>query len=266
MEGIGEETYRHEARENSPFNVEIRGNGTEVFNEPYSEKAVRRLKKLVLNFYYQGERKYYSIHVDGEKVVERTSDGRKFNRYLQFVEKETRVVEVRLYKGESFNCNRYLFIISKGLNGVGKQEEMEEQIKQALEAQEKENELIYLRAELEKKERKIKKLKKLTAQKEEGISLGAVKEFLIEGKGLVDAFRGTPAPTQLGGTEPESEVTIEAESPDPAKAIYDQLYEQVGQEGIMKALNIMGTLSQHPELEEILIKELNKKQAENGEA
>lgn len=251
------------------FNVEVKPNGTEVFTEPYSERAVRRLKKLVLNFYYQGSKKYYSIHVDGEKVVDRTSDGRKFNRYLQFVEKETRVIEVRLYMGESFNCNRYLFIINKDEVSVEK-EDMEERIKQALEAQEKENELLYLRAALEKKERKLKKLKKQVGEKDEGISLGAVKEFLIEGKGLVDAFRGNGSSTQLGDAPPvqETEVTIEAEEePSEEEKIFTELYQHVGKKGIKKALNIMAILSQNPDLEDIVVQALKKKEEEeNGEA
>lgn len=258
----------------SDFNVEVRKNGTEIFNESYSEKAVKRLKDMVLNFYGQGERKFYQIYVDGESVVDRNSDGRKFDRYLQFVNESTRTVEVRLYKKNSFNCNRYIFILNKALSGMDTNQgvNMKDEINKALKAQELQNELIYLKAELEKKEKKIKKLKKLTAEKEDGISMGAVKEFLIEGKGLVDAFRGNANPAQLGEApqqEPDSEVTIESaeEEPSEEQQIFKDLYAHVGESGIKKALSIMGILSQNPELEDLLITALKKKEEEkNGEA
>ncbi len=251
------------------FSRERRANGTEMFNEPYSQKAVNRLKKMLLTFYRHGETKYYSIHVDGETVLERNSDGRKFDRYLSFVDEETKTVEVRIYKSKSFNCNRYLFIVGKGLSGMGETKEvnMKEEIEKALKAQEKENELTYLRAELEKKERKLKKLKKIVSANEGGFSMGEVKNFMMEGKGLIDAFRGSPTASQLGAT-PESEVTIEAEeSESEEQEIFNQIFANVGKKGIKKALNIMSILSQHPELEEVLIKSLKEKEeGNNGEA
>ncbi len=253
------------------FSRERRANGTEMFNEPYSQKAVNRLKKMLLTFYQHGEIKYYSIHVDGETVVERNSDAQKFDRHLAFVDEETKTIEVRIYKSKSFNCNRYLFIVGKALSGVRETKEvnMKEEIEKALKAQEKENELTYLRAELEKKERKLKKLKKIVSANEGGFSMGEVKNFMMEGKGLIDAFRGSPTPSQLGATpSPESEVTIEAEeSESEEQEIFNQIFANVGKKGIKKALNIMSILSQHPELEEVLIKSLKEKEeGNNGEA
>lgn len=261
-------------KDNTPYtnqySVEKRGNGTEVFTETYSEKRVNRLKKLLVTFSQHGEAKYYSIHVDGETVVEQTADVNLFDKYIPFVDAETRTIEVRIYKGKSFNGNKYVFVRNSELAGLTKQAvNMEEEIKKALKQQAQKNELDYLRSELLKREKKLKKLKKIVKAKAEGISMGEVKNFLVEGKGLLDAFRGNGSGGQLYGTpEPESEVTIEAdEEVTEEQEIFSQLYSHVGAKGIRKALNIMGILSQHPELEELLINELKKKEEDkDGEA
>ena len=112
--------------------IDKRGNGSQVFTEPYSPPAIGRLKHLVLTFYGQGERKYYSIIVDGETVVPKNCDGRKFNNYLRFVNKHTKTVEVRMYKGFSANCNKYLFVMTNGLSGSSKNVDLKTEIDKAI--------------------------------------------------------------------------------------------------------------------------------------
>ncbi len=76
------ETFE-ELQDNPQFDRETRENGSQVFTQPYNEGALNSLKHLVLAFYDQGKRKYYSILVDGEMVVSKTSDGRKFDKKRQ---------------------------------------------------------------------------------------------------------------------------------------------------------------------------------------
>lgn len=252
-----------EAREISfedqePFGTEKRANGTEAKTEPYSPEALSRLHNLIVTFQQTGEKKYYAILVDGEMVVEKNSDGQKFNTYLKFVGDHTQTVEVRMYKGKSFNCNRYVYILNPGLNGFANSTSKTSRVKELLVENEQ------LKIQLEKKKKKLKKLKK---GKSKGIDLGSVKSLLLEGKQIMDVFRGNASPVLSGAAEPESEVSIEEED-DPqreeAQAIFDDLVDHVGLEGVHKALSIMQLLSENPEIEQKIYKELNKKQKNHG--
>ena len=248
--------------------IEKRTNGSQVFTEPYSEAGINRLKHLVLTFFNQGDRKYYSIAVDGETVVPKNSDGRKFNRYLQFVNKHTKTIEVKMYQGYSPNCNKYQFVMVKSLSGVPNQSvDVNAEIEKALAEQELKNELEWLRTEVDKKDKKIKKLKKVIENS--GINMEKVTSFVKESKGILGAL-GFGMNTGVSGIphEPESEVEIEIEEESEEseeQEIYNQLVENVGKKGIKKALRVMTMLSQHPELESTLEKALNKKTDQDGQ-
>ena len=114
------------------LNQDKKENGVQVFTERYSESAINRLKDLVVKLYHLGERKFYAILVDGEFVVKKNCDGRKFDRYLNFVNKETREVEVRMHQGKSFNHNKYIFVLRKGLTGIENSETVQNRIDKAL--------------------------------------------------------------------------------------------------------------------------------------
>ena len=252
--------------------TETRGNGSQIYTEPFSENAIGRLKHLVVTFYNQGERKYYAIAVDGETVVPKNSDGRKFNRYLQFVNEDTKTVEVKMFQGYSPNCNKYLFVLNKGLSGVaGQQENVQAKIEAALKAQEIQNELEWLRTELEKKDKKIRKQKKMLENS--GINMVEVNKFVQEGKGILGALGFGINSGGVSGIpqEPEAEVEVEIETEgdqphSEEQEIYHQLVENVGKKGIKKVLRIMTKLSQHPELESKLDEVLNNKNKTDGQA
>jgi hypothetical protein len=239
------------------FGTEKRANGTEAKTEPYSPEALSRLQNLIVTFQQTGEKKYYAILVDGEMVVEKNADGQRFNNYLKFMGDHTKTVEVRMYKGKSFNCNRYVFILNPGLNGFSGQAVSSSKL------QELQVENEQLKIQLAKKKKKLKKLKKGSTN---NLDLGSVKNLLFEGKQIIDVFRGNNNGLS-GAAEPEAEVTIEAED-DPlreeAQAIFDDLVDHVGLEGVHKALNIMQLLSENPEIEAKIYKELNKKQNNHG--
>ena len=248
--------------------VDKRANGSQVFTEPYSQPGIGRLKHLVLTFYGQGERKFYSILVDGETVVPKNCDGRKFNNYLRFVNKHTKTVEVRMFQGYSPNCNKYLFVMTNGLSGNAQSVDLQAEIDKALEEQRIQNELQRLRINVEKKDKKIKKLKKLLENS--GINMADVNTLVQEGKGILGAL-GFGVNQGVSGLppEPEAEVEIEIEEESTLseeQEIYQQLVNNVGKKGIKKALRVMTLLSTHPELESKLVEIIKTKQSEHGEA
>lgn len=256
-----------EYREIKERDIETRENGSQVYREPYSESAIDRLRKLVVKLYEQGERKYYSILVDGEIVVPRNADGRKFTRYLEFIDSDTKTIEVKMFYGYSPNCNRYIFIMNKGLKGVTNEVDVQAQIRKALEEQKLQTELKKLREENAKKDKKIKKYK---ANQETGMD--KFRDVVEQITGVVGAF-GLKAPGALQGVpEPETEVEIEAEEMEmdtehsEEELIYNQILQSVGKKGLKKALRVMAMLSAHPELEDKLTEVLNQKKEENGEA
>ena len=248
--------------------IEVRGNGTQVFTEPYSEAAISRLKNLILSFFAQGERKYYSIAVDGETVVAKNCDGRKFDRYLTFLSKQTQNVEVKMYQGLSPNCNKYQFTITRILSGIGQSGDMQTQIDKALEEQRILTENENLRNEIASKNKKLKKLK----ENSKGININGLLEKLPE---IVNAYHQIKNPGLAGTPEPQAEVKVEAQSTtnnaqneNPrSQEIYDRLYETYGEKGIMNALKWMEILKSNPDImdkirEELIIKQKN----ENGKA
>lgn len=264
--------------------VEKRSNGSQVFTEPYSEASIGRLKNLVLAFFRQGERKFYSIHIDGETVVPKNSDGRKFNRYLQFLNKYTHSVEVRMYQGYSPNCNKYLFIVNKGLSGHSDPEDVQDKINKALEEQRLQNELAQLRKELEKKTKKLKKLKRQAEESESGID--KLNELVRGGAKIAGTIAGAINAKNGGGlsgaehqtAQPDAEVEVEIEegvqpqtNPKKKKSkserIFKDLVDTYGEEGLENAMGWMTVLSENPELQQMIKEQLkNQKNQKDGEA
>lgn len=258
--------------------IAIRSNGSQVFTEAYSGQAVKRLKDLVKAFYNQGERKYYCILVDGEIVVPKNADVRKFSRYLQFINKNTHQVEVRMYQGTSPNCNKYLFIFNKAaaLSGNSSELSVQEQIEKALEKQRIENELVSLKEQLEQT---IEERDELIKENEErGTGLEQLTKLLKEVAPLAGAFGLTPK-TGLAGTtqeaKPDAEVDIEIESEKKESTpenkennqILNDLKRAYGEDGTKNALGWVATINDNQELQNVIREELNRQKIEkDGEA
>lgn len=271
-----------EFQETYERDVATRGNGSQVFTERYDEEAIGRLKELILTFFRQGDRKYYSIHIDGEAVVPKNCDGRKFDRYLQFMGKHTREVEVRMYQGSSPNCNKYVFVVNKiqpsGLSGVS----VEREVEKALEQERLQNELKQLRKELSKKKRKLKKLKQQAEDSESGIDkLNAIVKdgARIAGTiaGVMGGNRAGLAGAEQQQAEPVSQVEVELEEEaepedhstkkksSKSKKIYKDLLEAYGEEGLENAMGWIAVLSEHPELQQMIKEKLNNQNTAEDE-
>lgn len=255
-----------ETRETVGKEVITRGNGSQVFTQPFSEAGMNRLKHLIITFYKQGERKFYSVLVDGEIIIPKTCDGRKFDRYIQFVNPHTHTVEVRMYQGQSPNCNRHQFIVHKGFSGFGEPDNVQTQIDKALEQQATQNRLGELEKELSRKSKKLRKLKKFIDEADSESGLDKVKEFASQLMGFAGALgigRGIPTPNN---NSQESEVEIEPdEDTSGSQQIFDDMVETFGEEGVKNALGWMTVLASNPDLQEKLKEEIkNLKQEKNG--
>lgn len=244
--------------------TETRSNGSRVFNEPYSDDAVERLRQMIYTYYRQHRRKFYAILVDGEIVVDKTSDGRKFSAFRDFINDHTRTVEVRMYYGSSPNCNRHVFHKPHTMAGIPRQDQpdVEQEVQKALEKQRQEFEMKRLKKQLKKKEKKILELEEELASKETGLEqLTGLTKVISDGIGMVTG-KDTAQPVS-GAPEQDAEVTIEPEQQDESKAIYDALVNEIGMEKIKETLGLMQLLASHPELKEIVNRELSRKEQED---
>lgn len=266
--------------------IHTRSNGSQVFSETYSEAAIDRLKLLVHNFYSKGEQKFFSISVDGETVVQKTSDPAKFDDYLRFISPYTKLIEVRLYQGVSPNCNKYQFFQNRSLSGLESKESVQARIDRALESQALRHQVELLskqvqelELELNSKKKKVKKLKKLTVNQESGAD--KLTGFLTKGTQVLGAL-GLIKNNQLAGVpEIPSEVTIEPHNPPVSEhqnssvaqseadltqqqQLFKSMVDAYGEDGIKNAMQWLCAMSEYPEIQEKIKQELQNKQ--NGKA
>jgi len=256
--------------------TERRRNGGTLYNEVYSEEAISRFKQMVLTFYNQNIRKYYSILVDGETVVDKTSDGRKFDGYKDFIADHTLKIEVRMYVGNSFNCNRYIFKMERAMAGLPGSNnltkvDVKEEIQKALAQQKTEYELSALKGKLKKKDKQLLKLQedlekapKMDWDKAIDKTIGAIS--LLRGGAVGKGI------TQLGGTpsnnsNSDNEVTVEYEDADDsvnneseqAKEVFKDLLHTQGLEKMMESLAVIKIIGENPDIAKKVTKMFNTK-------
>lgn len=241
-----------------------RRNGTSVFNEPYSAEGIERLKSMIKTYQSQERDKYYSILVDNETVVDRNNNFRNFDDYMPFVNDYTRTIEVRMYLGSSPNCNRHIFHKSetslKGATDFQKTVNIDAEITKALADQQRKFQLELIQKKLRKKDKQIRKLKQKLGESSTGLE--GIQDLASKAIEIAGMFKGKQA--QLSGPETQdAEVEIEAEQISEEEEIYNDLLNEVGTDGIKKALRVMELLSKHPELEDVLNNELKKGQDED---
>lgn len=238
-----------------------RRNGTTVFNNPYSREAIGRLKAMIKTFEAQEKSKYYTILVDGEIVVDRTDSHTKFDEYQPFVTPYTKTVEIRMYLGTSPTCNRHIFHKSESsLRGAIMPSKnpinIQAEIAKALAEQKQQFELESTTQKLRKKSKQIKKLKQQLTESKTGLE--GIQDLAGKAVQIAGMFKGAQAAELSGVQEPQSEIEIEAEEISEEEAFYNDLVNEVGVNGIKKALRVMELLSKHPQLEEVLNNELKK--------
>jgi len=273
-----EEEEREELREETSgdFEHQRRENGTQVFKEPYSEGAIERLKHLIKISYQEGKNRFYAILIDGEKVVGKTSDVRKFDTYLKYRNPFTKVITVLMYKGYSFNCNRYEFLVSQGLSGASGYSQ-QEQVQKAIAEFKRAHEHEAMQRVLKKKTKKLKELKaimeKIEDEKESGFDFEKVTGMVGQALGLVQQIKGGGQPALNGVPEPEPEddeimlepISESEEKPKKKKKkseeelLFNPLFNEKGSEQIIEIVTFMQNMSKHPDLSKKFQQELDNR-------
>src|SRR5688572_16376404 len=90
--------------------------------ERYDPKKIERLAQH-LRLYYDKEQPIdFEIIVDGFKVVRRTNDPNLFSMYENFIDADSKCLEILLYNGASNNNDKTIFYFGdlpkEGLSGV----------------------------------------------------------------------------------------------------------------------------------------------------
>lgn len=249
----------------SEFESTIRDNGSQIKSEAYSRDNLKWLQRLIYDSFKDGNPKVYDIRVNDEIVVHRNTDSRKFDNYLKYFNDTTQVVEVRLYQGNSPNCNKYRFITEKAsaLSGV---QNVNSLIQQALEEDRRKRENNDLRAENQRLKRKLKKLKAI-AEKSKPVQ--QIRGLLSEVGAAYQTIKGVRPLAGLDQAEQEhedhAEVSIEVESDESVSdQVYQMVKEKLGEENTVKCYQMINELGQDPELFEKMKQELqSKKQKDN---
>lgn len=247
--------------------IKKRKNGGQIFTEIYNPNRIERLKSIIKDFYQQGQKKRYCILVDGEMVVSINTDARNFDSYKRYLEGHTQSIEVRMFFGESPNCNRHIFHTSqKTLSGMP-EKDVEQKISEALEKQRIQTELESLRKELKRKDKIIEEYEEM----EEELSKKQLNINELLDKGLqfyakVNASKnGTPPATPVQGI-PQAEVEVHSEPETESEKHFQKLQEQFSEKELIKGLKTWKVFAKHPELRKEFTELINNKINNNGEA
>ncbi|GAB5419166.1 MAG: hypothetical protein Crog4KO_06740 [Crocinitomicaceae bacterium] len=233
-----------------------RSNGTRVSSEPYSIQGVERIKRLLWNFKENGESKFYAILVDGEMVVPKTDNPDIFDSHSDFVNDLSREVLVRLYYGNSPNCNTYKFVISNAapIAGISSLKD-DDRIATALDSQAKDMKIVQLKEKVKRLKRKNIKLK-LSLEENASVfnknNMQGFKEYLGPAIGsLIQGFKaqGTPNNTSPmsgveNGAQVEMEPSIDSENLDMIQA----MEEQYGAQKTKQIIKFVIRLARHEDL------------------
>jgi hypothetical protein len=262
--------------ENTHQNREFQGqrrkkkSSGKVFREVYNPERIELLKSIVADHYKQGSRKFYSILIDGETVVAKTSDSRSFDNYKKYLMSNTKTLEVRMYFGNSPSANRHVFQTNNSsVNGL-RPEDIQERIDQALAKQKVENELIYLRKELKRKNKKLLKLKEVQKELDEAKQKPNIENILEKSANLFHTIKGNKTPKALQGTpenNAEVEVNVEEEVEETkADKFYNNLLDNYEEKEVIRALKTWEVFTKYPELKDEFVTIVNQKIKKNGKA
>lgn len=206
-----------------------------IGREKYNQEKIDKLHDYLRMYEDMGQPIDFEVVVDGFKAVRRTSNPELFSLFENFVNADTRSVEILFYTGSSNNNDKHIFTMrdepgESGLNGIEVDNRIQEQVSKArkeweFEQLRKDNqELEEYNSELEKEVEELKK----TLQELRGNQSplhGLLGEF---GSSLVSGIirqnniaEKIPVLSGLMGTDntrkesnPESEVTFEAKQED----------------------------------------------------
>lgn len=262
--------------------------------EKYDPKKVERLAEHLRLYFEKGQPIDFEVIVDGFKVVRRTNDYNLFSMYENFIDADTKSLEILLYNGASNNNDKTIFYFGdlpkEGLSGVEVDHRIEEGVQRKLREKEyaelkEENE--ELQEEIEGLEKQVQQLEKEKAALEASQSplrgfLGEIGSSLVESfiKRNPDVMKNIPGGEALAGviangnkeehsqqTE-ESEVSFKAKDhtsstlteEDQAAIIFvNQLKAQFTKEEFDNVLLILQTLAEDKSKIQLIINHVNIK-------
>ncbi|MBL4625900.1 MAG: hypothetical protein JKY42_12290 [Flavobacteriales bacterium] len=253
-------------------NKNRKGGGTgKVFTETYNPQRIGRLKNIITDFRQQGKPKRYCILVDGEMIVSINKDPSNFDNYKRYLETHTQTIEVRMFFGDSPNCNKHLFHTSQA-SLSGTQKGVQEQIEEALEKQRIKAEIETLRSKLKRKNKIIEEYEETIDEYEKELDKKKldVKGMFKDGMELLGQWN-----TKNNGAKPvqgipDTTVEVKAETETKPEAKSDKFYQKMknkySQESLDGSLKIWSVWLKHPELKDEFMKIVKQKIKEDGEA
>lgn len=250
--------------EENELNTTPRSNTSRTSKEPYSIERLENIKRIISRFQENGKSKDYSISIDGEMIVPRTSDPEQFDEYFDFVNQHTQYLEVRTFFGDSPNCNVYKFFMMgasfQGLQGVPQlgAVEVNEKIQDALSRQRLETDIRILEKEkaqqdaeilvLKKKLKGFKKLQAKLDEKQIDISDLFTKGIELFGAMHAKKLAGTAQVQGLPTTTPaEVEIVAETQSSE-ADQHFEELKTVYSEKELLRAMQASQIFAKYPEL------------------
>lgn len=246
---------------------------TNSVKEPYTRERMESIKHIVSRYQKNGKDKLFSISVDGEIVVPKTSDVEQFDDYLEYMNSHTHYIEVRTYFGHSFNCNVYRLTLKEqiqqntlqGIPQLGALE-VQEKINDALSKQKLENDVFMLEKENHNLRKKLKGFKKLQAKLDE--KQIDISELFTKGIELFGAFQAkklaSTAQVQGLPTPPAAEVEITPELSEVDQH-FNELKREYSDKQILNALQASELFAKFPELRSEFQAIVNAKIKQNGQ-
>jgi hypothetical protein len=136
--------------------------------EKYDARKVERLAQHLKLYHEKGQPIDYEIIVDGFKAVRRTNDPNMFSMYEDFVDADSKSMEILLYTGSSNNNDKTIYYFGEapkegGLSGIEIDTRIDEQVRLKLKEKEYEDlkkENAELSAEIDELEKQVEQLEK----------------------------------------------------------------------------------------------------------
>lgn len=165
--------------------------------EKYEQKKIDNLQEYLRLYHQKGQPIDFEILIDGFKAVRRTSDPDMFSMFENFVNADTRSIEVLLFTGASNNNEKRIFYFGEdqqkekeGLSGVDVKNMVDEEVQKKLLAKEHEDlkeENSNLKKHIADLESEVDELEKHNAKLE--LKQSPLNNFLGDiGSSLVESF------------------------------------------------------------------------------
>ena len=207
--------------------------------QPFSEATIRQLIEFLENKQAAGCPVDYEILIDQEQIIPRSSDLKQFDLFYGFLQPESRIVEIRLFKGTSKRYDKYQFTVKQA-------ETTEDYIRQRIQEEVGKREIAWtiqqLTRELKEAKAKCKELKEDKRELKERIRQ---LEAESGNTAMLNGLMGMMKPTQAESKEEKIVAGI------PLKLLVEQLealQKQMGTEAFQFYLGTVFMLGECPQL------------------